>query len=43
VTDEDVARLQAAGCPVITIPNAGHFLHAEQPRLVADAVAAGLG
>ena len=43
VTDDDVARLQAAGCPVITIPGAGHFLHVEQPRLVAEAIAGGLG
>jgi len=43
VSDGDAVRLQAAGCPVITIPGAGHFLHVEQPRLVAEAVAGGLG
>ena len=43
VSDDDAARLQAAGCVVITIPGAGHFLHVEQPRVVAEAVASGLG
>jgi esterase len=42
VSDGDARRLEAAGCPVVTIDGAGHFLHAEQPRAVADAVAGGL-
>jgi pimeloyl-ACP methyl ester carboxylesterase len=43
VNERDAQRLQAAGCPVVTIDGAGHFLHAERPREVVDAVAAGLG
>ena len=43
VSDGDARRLDAAGCPVVTIAGAGHFLPAEQPRAVADAVAGGLG
>jgi esterase len=42
VSTADVTRLQAAGCPVVTIAGAGHFLHAEQPRAVVEAVAEGL-
>jgi esterase len=42
VSDGDARRLEAAGCPVVTIEGAGHFLHAEQPKAVADAVAGGL-
>jgi pimeloyl-ACP methyl ester carboxylesterase len=42
VTDDDVRRLAAAGCPVATIEGAGHFLHIERPGAVADAVVAGL-
>jgi esterase len=42
VTDGDVQRLQAAGCPVATIQGAGHFLHVERPDAVAEAVAEGL-
>jgi pimeloyl-ACP methyl ester carboxylesterase len=42
VTERDARRLQAAGCPVETIEGAGHFLHAERPREVVEAVAAGL-
>ena len=42
VSDADVRRLQAAGCPVTTIEGAGHFLHAERPEAVADAVLASL-
>lgn len=42
VTEHDARRLQAAGCPVETIEGAGHFLHAERPREVLDAVAAGM-
>ncbi|MBN1207038.1 MAG: alpha/beta hydrolase [Myxococcaceae bacterium] len=29
VTDADVARMQAAGCPVETLPEAGHFVHVD--------------
>jgi esterase len=42
VTDGDVRRLEAAGCPVTTIEGAGHFLHVERADAVADAVAATL-
>jgi pimeloyl-ACP methyl ester carboxylesterase len=40
VSDADAWRLQAAGCPVVTVDGAGHFLHAERPEAVADAVLA---
>ncbi len=40
VSDGDARRLEAARCPVVTIAGAGHFLHAERPREVAEAVAA---
>jgi esterase len=42
VSDADARRLQAAGCPVVTVDGAGHFLHAEQPDAVVDAVLASL-
>ena len=42
VSDADARRLQAAGCPVVTVDGAGHFLHAERPDAVADAVLASL-
>jgi pimeloyl-ACP methyl ester carboxylesterase len=42
VSERDAQRLQAAGCPVETIEGAGHFLHAERPAEVLEAVAAGL-
>jgi pimeloyl-ACP methyl ester carboxylesterase len=29
VTDADARRLEAAGCPVITLAGAGHFLHVD--------------
>jgi pimeloyl-ACP methyl ester carboxylesterase len=38
VDGADVARLQAAGAPVETIAGAGHFLHAERPAAVLDAL-----
>jgi len=40
VSDADAWRLQAGGCPVVTVDGAGHFLHAERPEAVADAVLA---
>lgn len=32
VTDADVQRLEAAGCPVATLPDAGHFVHVDAPQ-----------
>lgn len=32
VTDADVARLEAAGCPVATLPDSGHFVHVDAPQ-----------
>lgn len=29
VTDADMKRLEAAGCPVATLPGAGHFVHVD--------------
>lgn len=40
VSDGDARRLEAARCSVVTIAGAGHFLHAERPREVAEAIAA---
>jgi esterase len=40
VSEADARRLEAARCPVKTIAGAGHFLHAERPREVAEAVVA---
>jgi pimeloyl-ACP methyl ester carboxylesterase len=42
VSAHDARRLEAAGCPVVTIEGAGHFLHAERPQAALDAVTAGL-
>jgi len=42
VSDADARRLEAAGGRVVTLGGAGHFLHAERPAEVLDAVAAGL-
>jgi pimeloyl-ACP methyl ester carboxylesterase len=38
VTDADAARLAAAGCRLMTIEGAGHFLHVERPAEVLAAV-----
>jgi esterase len=38
VTPADVRRLEAAGCPVQTLPDAGHFLHAEALDPLVDAL-----
>jgi esterase len=32
VTDADVQRLEAADCPVATLPDAGHFVHVDNPQ-----------
>ena len=42
VSEGDAQRLEAAGCPVVTVEGAGHFLHAERPQAVLDAVLEGL-
>jgi pimeloyl-ACP methyl ester carboxylesterase len=31
VTDADLARMEALGCPVATLPDAGHFVHVDAP------------
>ncbi|MCP3102096.1 alpha/beta fold hydrolase [Myxococcus sp. K15C18031901] len=36
VSDADVARLEAAGCPVATIPGAGHFVHVDGARQLLE-------
>jgi esterase len=38
VLDEDVRRLEAAGCPVRTLPGAGHDLHIEAPEALLAAL-----
>ena len=43
VTSADVARLQAAGCPVTTVEGAGHFLHVDRPAQVLDVLVRQLG
>lgn len=42
VSDEDVRRLTAAGCPVDTIEGASHFLHVERPLEVVERILARL-
>jgi pimeloyl-ACP methyl ester carboxylesterase len=42
VSDGDGRRLEAAGCPVVTIAGAGHFLHVEQPIPTLERILAGL-
>jgi pimeloyl-ACP methyl ester carboxylesterase len=32
VAAADVARMEAAGCPVATLPEAGHFVHVDAPE-----------
>jgi len=43
VSEDDVLRLQAAGCRVDTVAGAGHFLHVERPRELLDRIVQGLG
>lgn len=38
VDAREAGRLGAAGCPVETVPDAGHFLHVERPAAVLDAL-----
>lgn len=40
VTDADQARLERAGARVLTVPDAGHFLHVDQPERVQEAIRA---
>lgn len=42
VTAADTARLEAAGCPVLTVEGAGHFLHVDRPAQVLELLAQGL-
>lgn len=42
VGEADARRLDAAGCPVVTIRDTDHFLHAARPRETAEAILAGL-
>jgi hypothetical protein len=42
VSEADARRLEAAGCPVVTIADTDHFLHAERPRETAAAILDGL-
>jgi len=42
VNADDTRRLQAAGCPVDTVEEAGHFLHVERPAEVVALVRARL-
>jgi esterase len=42
VSARDARRLEAAGCPVVTIDGADHFLHAERPEETAAAILDGL-
>lgn len=39
VSDEDVRRLEAAGCPVATLPTAGHNVHVEALEPLAELLA----
>ncbi|MBJ6761593.1 alpha/beta hydrolase [Myxococcaceae bacterium JPH2] len=32
VTDADAARMEAADCPVATLPQSGHFVHVDAPQ-----------
>lgn len=38
VTDADARRLEAAGCPVITLEGAGHFLHVDALDRLVEAL-----
>lgn len=38
VSDGDVARLRAAGCPVETLPGVGHFPHVDAPEALLAAL-----
>ncbi len=39
VSDADAGRMERAGCHVVTIPGAGHFLHVDAQDPVVDALA----
>jgi esterase len=42
VSEDDIQRLRAAGCPVDTVEGTGHFLHVERPVEVAERVLLGM-
>jgi pimeloyl-ACP methyl ester carboxylesterase len=42
VAEADARRLEAAGCPVVTIEGGDHFVHAVKPRETAAAIMDGL-
>jgi esterase len=36
VSDADAERMVAAGCPVATLPDAGHFVHVDAPQALLE-------
>lgn len=38
VRDEDARRMEALGCPVTTLPGAGHFVHVDAPDALLTAL-----
>ncbi len=41
VSDADAARMEALGCPVTTLPGAGHYVHVDAPDALLSALLAG--
>lgn len=39
VSDEDARRMEAAGCPVATLPDSGHYPHVDEPEKLLDLLA----
>lgn len=40
VSDDDVRRYEQLGCHVVTLPDAGHFLHVDQPKALIEHLSA---